>query len=177
MKAIFLALLLSTNLFGAAVITTSEAYKLNRASKLFRDLAVGTQLAGGGWVKGAWQYANQGGAANSDIVLKDEEGNPVILPQGALITDCLIDITAPVTAGAITSAVIGFSSNAVGDLKANTVAHTAGYNSTTKLDCIPVSTAATTIRMASEASLKMRIGSEALTGGKINLYVNYVLSE
>lgn len=176
MKTILLTLLLSANIFAATAITSEGAYKLNRSSKLFRDLSVGTRLSSGGWMKARWAYAVQGGAA-SDVTLVDDEGIAAKLPKGAIIQDCLIDVVTPVTAANVTSSSVAFSSNAVGDLKALAFSHVAGYNTSQRISCLPVGTAASSVKMTSEATLKMRIGSEPLTGGRINIYVNYVLSD
>ena len=174
MKKLLLALILSSSVFAATAIDESGAYKLNRSSKLFRDLGVGTQLSGGQWLKGQWSYAVSGGAANANLALLDHEGVAVKLPDNAIIQDCLIDVvTAPTSA--TSSGKIALSSNAVGDLKASAVAHTT-FLADTRVACIPVGTAATAIKMSSEATLRLLVGSEALTAGKINVWVNYVVS-
>lgn len=179
MKKFLLSLLVlaSADVFAFTALTSEGAFKLNRDSKLFRDLSVGTQISGGNWMRAIWAYNLQGGTANRDMVLQDPEGLPAVLPQGAIVTDCLIDVVTPVTASAVTSTSIAFNSNAVGDLKALAYSQTAGYTTAQRIACIPVGTAATAVKMASEATLKMRIGSEALTNGRINLYVNYVISD
>lgn len=169
-------LLLPSLVFGAAAITSSGAYKLNRASKLDRDLASGTKLldATQMGVKAQWDYSVSGGAASSDITLLDHEGRPVTLPAGAIITDCLIDVVTQPDSST-DSVKLAFSSSAVADLKA--AAFPTTYVTTSRIACIPEGTEANMIKMASEATLKMRVGSEAATAGKINIWVEYVLSE
>ena len=174
MKKFLLALVLSTSVFANTGIDESGAYKLNRSSKLFRDLGVGTLLSGGHWIKGQWSYATSGGAADANISLLDHEGVAVKLPANAIVQDCLIDVvTAPTSS--TSSGKIALSFSTVGDLKASSVAHTT-FQANTRVACIPVGTAATAIKATSEATLKLLVGSEALTAGKINVWVNYVVS-
>lgn len=174
MKKFLLTLIISFPLIGASVLSNNGAYELNRSSAVARKYALGTQLQGAGafGVKAQWDYAKSGGTG--DITLKDPEGNPVKLPNKAIITNCLIDVATQPTS-ATGSASIAISSKAVADLKAATFP--AGYTTTAPLACIPTGTQATMIKMASEATLKIRVGSEALTGGKINVWVQYVISE
>lgn len=174
MKKILLALLATAQIFGAAAITSSGGgYELNRASSLDRKYAVGTYLGNGPFgVKAVWDFAVSGGAANTDITLKDAEGVAVTLPTGAIIRDCLISVATQPTSST-SSASMAFSSKAVADLKAATVV--ASYTTTTPIVCLPVGTVGTMIKLASEATLKVRIGSEAATAGKINLWIEYVL--
>lgn len=177
MKTILLTLLLSANLFAFTAITSEGAYKINRSSKLFRDLSVGTQISGGQWMRARWAYVLQGGAATQDVILVDAEGLPAKLPANAIIYDCLIDVVTPVTAATLANVVVGFSSNAVADLKAMGGAVVNGVSTKQRVACVPTGSASTAVKMASEATLKLRIGSEALTGGRMDLFVNYVISE
>jgi len=174
MKKILLALLATTQIFGAAAITSSGGgYELNRASSLNRKYAVGTHLGNGPFgVRAVWDFAVSGGAANTDITLKDAEGVAVTLPTGAIIRDCLISVATQPTSST-SSASMAFSSKAVADLKAAAVV--ASYTTTTPIVCLPIGTVGTMIKLASEATLKVRIGSEAATAGKINLWIEYVL--
>lgn len=177
MKKMLIALLVAGSSFGALPVTSGGAYQIDRASKLNLDQKVGTNLynAQQFGMKATWNFADQGGAANSDLVLKDAQGIAAKLPTGAIIRSCLIDVvTQP--ASSTSSGKIAFSSSAVADLKAAALAHT-GYVAGTRYVCIPEGSVANMIKMASEATLKVRIGSEAVTAGKINIWVEYVLSE
>lgn len=179
MKKIFLALLVSCQLFAAAPVSENGGYELNRNGALNRKYAVGTALANGPFgAKAQYNFATQGGAANADIPLKDLDGQNVIIPTNAIITDCMIDVAIQ-PASATSSAKLALSSSAVGDLKAAALAHVTYVPSATgtTIACIPINaTHNTHIRMASDATLKIRMGSEALTQGKINVWVEYVLS-
>ena len=162
--------------FAASPLTSGQAYQLNRSSKLAADIQLGVNLrdAQQFGTKAQWSYAVSGGAANSDISLLDSEGRPVKLPAGAVITNCLIDVVTQPTS-ATSSGKLAFSSKAVADLKASSFV--AAYTTTLPLACIPTGTQATMIKLSSEGTLKVRTGSEALTGGKINIWVQYVLAE
>lgn len=171
---IFLALFLSANLFAATALNKSGAYKINRANKLFSDLRVGTLMSGGQWLKGQYSYSVSGGTAGL-ISLKDDEGQAVKLPSGAIIYDCVIDVlTAPTHVGGGTVGEIAIQSAAAGDLKVATA--TSSYTTASRIACTPTGTAASSIKMASETTLKIRSSSD-LAGGKINVWVSYVVSE
>lgn len=174
MKKLML-LLVAANLFAVTGIDENGAYQLNRTSRLARQLGVGTNLFGGHWLKAQYDFAVSGGALGTDITLLDHEGQPVKLPDNAIIYDCLIDVvTALTTADADGS--IAFSSNAVGDLKGTTLIYPGLRTAETRIACTPTGSASTAVKMSSEATLKMRTGSEAITAGKINIWVNYVVS-
>lgn len=168
-------LLLSTNLFAATMLSTNGAYEINRAGDVWAKYQAGTQLLSATQfgVKAQWSFADQGGAASSDLVLHDLFGQPVKLPAGSIITNCLIDVvTQPVSSTG--SGSLALSSKAVADLKAATFP--AGWTTTLPLVCIPIGTVGTMIEATSEMTLKIRTGSEALTAGKINVWVQYVIS-
>lgn len=174
-KLLLLGLMLALNLPAATAVDASGAYQLNRSSGLFNRLGVGSQLGAGGWLKGQWSYAVQGGGSSGDITLLDNDGRAAKLPDNAIIDDCIIEVvTTP--ASATLSGRLGFSSNAVGDLKALAVAHTT-YVADTRVACLPTGNITTAIKMGSEATLRMQMGSEAFTAGKINIWVSYVVGD
>lgn len=174
MKKFLLTLIISIPLMGASVVSNNGAYELNRSSAVARKYALGTNLQGAGalGVKAQWDFAKSGGASG-DLTLKDPEGNPVKLPTGAIITNCLLDVVTQPTSST-GSGSIAFSSSAVGDLKASQVVASWPIG---RQACIPTGSTGTMIKLASEAPLKIRVGSERLTAGKINVWVQYVLSE
>lgn len=176
MKSFLLGLLCSATLLAAPAVTPGQGLELNKRSVVDTKYASGTQLVNAAQfgTKGTWDFAVSGGAAATDIPLLDKAGRRVSLPTGAVITNCLIDVvTQP--ASSTGSASIAISSKAVADLKAATFP--ASYTTTLPIVCIPVGTVGTMIKTTSELQLKIRVGSEALTAGKINVWVQYVLSE
>ena len=174
-----LIMLASTSIFAAPALTNSGAYEFDRSGPVNRKYYLGTKLfdAQQFGVKGQWSFDNQGGAAGGILNLEDHDGQKVTLPNNAIIRDCLIDVVEPVTAGAVTSARISFSASEVGDLRANNLIIAGSYNAQGRIACIPVGTVGTMIKLESEAAIHMRIGSEALTGGKINVWLEYTLSD
>ena len=182
MKSLMLlAGLVSAMVFGASAVSTDGAYELNKRSAVDRKHSSGTKLydAQQFGAKAQWSYSALGGAANSVIQLRDHEGNPVKLPNNAIIRDCLIDIVEPVagTAAGDTTGRIGFSISEAYDLKALSTLKGAGYQAQARIACVPVGTVATMIKLESEGALSMQISSEALTAGKLNLWVEYTLSD
>lgn len=160
--------------FGNSPVTVNQAYQLNRMNKVAQDaqLGIAARTAGQIGVKATWTYSAT--RASGDVALLDLEGNPVKLPSGAIITNCLIDVVTQPTSST-GSASIAISSKAVADLKAATFI--ASYTTGSRIACIPTGTIGTMIKLASEATLKMRFGSESPTAGKINVWVQYALSE
>lgn len=176
MRLITVLMLVAMTGFAALPPTVNQAYNLNRASKANADAQAGTALRNAVQfgTKATWSYAIQGGAADSDLTLVDEERKAVKLPSGAIIRDCLIDVVTQPTSST-SSGSLAISSKSVADLKAATFV--ASYTTSSRIACIPVGTTGTMIKLSSEGTLKVRIGSEALTAGKINVWVQYVLSE
>lgn len=160
--------------FAAPALTSDGAYEIDKKDATARKYSQGTKLydAQQFGAKATWDFAVSGGAANTDIPLLDAEGKRVTLPTGAIVRDCLISVVTQPTSST-SSASAAFSSKAVADLKAATVV--ASLTTTTPIVCLPVGTVSTMIKTTSELTLKMRVGSEAFTAGKINVWVEYVL--
>ena len=137
---------------------------------------VGSKLvAVGKWTYSAYSaggltFPAQGGAVGS-FTMVDNDGNPCVIPQGAIVTKVYIDptISNPTSSG---SATIAFQIQSAGDLKAATA-----YTSfTALLDGIPANTEATAIKLTADQTLTMVVGTAALTGGTINVVVEYEMS-
>lgn len=173
MKKILVALLVTGGCFASLPVTSSGAYQINRASRLNQQQQVGTNLYNAQQlgVKGTWSFAADGGAVGT-ITLKDHEGNPVKLPNHAIIRDCMIDVVSALTTSA--SGTLAINSKAAGDLKAATAAASLSAG---VIDCVPVGTAATSIKLVDETTLGVTIATGAMTAGKINVWVEYALSE
>lgn len=186
-KTFLLVALLTSQLFGAAAIQPLVGgYELNRSGAVQRKYSLGTAIANGPFgVRGVWKFSDQGGAAGAVLKLHDSEGLNVTLPAGAVITNCLIDVPVLLTSSS-GSAKMSFSASGIGDLKAATfIGQFAGQASTLNLSsgvsskpsaCIPDGTTAAMIRLTSEGALQVGIGSEALTAGQVDVWVEYILS-
>lgn len=176
MKKFIFALLATGQLFAASVITDSGGgYELNRASTLNRKYSVGTHLANGTFgVKGQWSFAVSGGAASTDIYLLDAEGLRVSLPAKSIVTNCLIDVaTAPTAATTSGGATFLLKSNGE-SLKGLT--YNASLTTTAPIACTPTGSVGQMLKIASETFPVLRTTSEAMTAGKINVWLQYVLS-
>jgi hypothetical protein len=138
---------------------------------------LGTQISQGvvRLARANWSYSVQGGSSAADISLVDDEGKPFKLPNKAIIRSVLIDVqTAPTSVGAGASkASIALTAQTSGDLKA---AATVGTYSGLMAG-IPVGSAATSIKLTADRTLKLTATTQALTAGKMSVLVEYYLSE
>jgi hypothetical protein len=126
-------------------------------------------------LKGTYDFSVVGGSAGTAYNLKDTDGKDAKIPANAVITDCVIDVvTAPTSGGSATISIgTGIAATNV-DLKAATA-----YGSYSGLvACIPTGSAATMIKTSSEVTPALSIGAAAaLTAGKINVLLQYILSQ
>lgn len=155
-------------------------FKLNRGDDKYRPLQAGAQLVRRKkfCVKGVYDFAVQGGAIGSinlyDPVLGPSQ--PLVIPPSAIINKIMFDsITAPTSGGSATIALSSGQSSA--DLKAATA-----YTSFSGLlDGIPVGTAVSSVKIPASANLgvipQLTIAVAALTAGKINIHLEYYLSD
>lgn len=181
----FLVLILSLftmSLASAAGLsgTYGALFNFNHGQNFARDL-LGTKVMRDQVHDLVLQYdfAKDGGAISTKHNLRfpsDLGGSPsataATLPKGALVTGCYIDvITAGTTSASGTMALS--TGQAAGDLKAALAA--ASY--TGIVACIPVGTAATAIKLTADSVPYYAIATGALTAGKWNLHIQYVLSD
>lgn len=120
---------------------------------------------------GKYDFAVQGGATGL-INLLDSKGAALKVPANFVCTNVLIDrVTSP---GAITSGTISLGLNSTADVLAALAMTT--FDGTSLLAGIPVGTAATAIKIASEATLTATISTTALVAGKFYVSVEGYLS-
>jgi hypothetical protein len=153
--------------------TRSEKFLLNRMNSTASKVQLGTLLRNRkGTLKCIVDVANvnQGGAVGSHNLL-DEDGNAVVLPAGAIITQGYLDI---ITAFTSTSndGTIALNCNSAGDLLAAVDADT--KSGITAL--VPVGTAATMVKTTAERTLQYTVAVHALLTGKAHVFLDYVLS-
>lgn len=189
MKQLFmLALFTASQLFAHGAGTyNATGYELNRQSAVNRKYNVGTKLVDATQfgTRCTWKFSDQGGAAGTNLKLHDAEGVNCTFPAGTVFTNCLIDVPVLVTSST-TSGKVSLSASGIGDLKAATfiggapgqasVINVANGVSSKPLACIPDGTTANMIRLTSEGALQISIGSEALTAGQVDVWVEYILS-
>ncbi len=118
-----------------------------------------------------WKFSRDGGAMTTPINLKTVDGNPLKLPKGAIVSDCLLDFK---TAAQGATATLSFSTGqSAADLKsALAVASATGL-----VTCIPVGTAATSIKLTADRQPTLVIATAALTAGEVNVLIEYWLSD
>lgn len=116
-----------------------------------------------------YDFAVQAGAVGS-MNLVDEDGNAFVLPSGAIITQVYIDIiTACVSTG--NNGTIALKANAANDLLSAVDADTlSGVTAG-----VPTGTAATMVKCTADRAIVLSIATNALTAGKFDVYVDFVL--
>lgn len=123
-----------------------------------------------GAVQGHYSFAVSGGAVGA-ITLKDDDGAALKLPANAVITNVIIDVvTAPTSLGSATISVGAVSA-------ADLLAATAKASFTGKIQGLPDGAVANMIKLTAEKTLTITVGTAALTAGKFNVIVEYVVSE
>jgi hypothetical protein len=121
-------------------------------------------------VRGTYDFSVNGGAV-STISMLDQASSVIVLPNKAIITQVYIDIVTAMTSAGGTGT-IALTANSSGDLKAAVDADTLSGI----VAGIPVGTAATMVKCTADRTLSVAIATEALTAGKFNVFVEYVLS-
>lgn len=181
LSVIILSLFTVSFAHGAGLAGTYGAlFNFNHGQNFSRDL-LGTKVMRDQVhdVVVQYDFAKDGGAIITKKNLRfptDSGGSPsatsTTLPKGALVVGCYIDvITAGTTSASGTMALS--TGQAAGDLKAALAA--ASY--TGIVACIPVGTAATAIKLTADSVPYYAIATGALTAGKWNLHIQYVLSD
>lgn len=178
-ESLYLALILlalgASNVWALSASDVGNAeHKLNQASaQAMVETQLGTTLFREQihTLKATYDFAKQGGAVSA-IQLLGPDGKAAVLPKGAIVRDCLIDVlTAPTSGGGATIA-LG-TGQAATDLKAAT----AIGSYTGLVTCVPVGTAATAIKLTADRTPTATIATAALTAGKINVLIHYELSD
>lgn len=127
-----------------------------------------------GTIKCPYDFAVQGGAV-STILLKDDNGNPAILPNTTIITQVYFHI---ITAFSSTSndGTIALTANTSGDLLAAVDADTLPLVASHPGSGIPIGTAATMVILSAQRQLALEIATHAMLTGKANFFFDFVLS-
>lgn len=113
-----------------------------------------------------------GGSSTVAIKLKAVDGSNCELPNKSIVVDSLIDvITTPVTSGATN---ISFGT---GQSTTDIKGATAKASYTGLLAGVPVGTAATAIKMTADRIPIATVSGQALSTGKINVFLYYLLGD
>lgn len=178
--AVLLAVLLPVSAVAAFKTPAETRFLLNQGYGSTTQL--GTQLVDKKEhvLKAVFDHA-VAGVVSGSVNLKDVDGKDAVLPDNAIVTDCLIDVlTAPTTTLGTYDPQLRISTGqSSGDLKA--AAGLASYSGL--VACVPVGSAATSIKMTAQRTPTLTIvtastsSAQWLTGGKIAVFIKYLLSE
>jgi hypothetical protein len=124
-------------------------------------------------LRAVYDVAVLGGDSGSSYTLKDPEGGDATLPDNAVIRQVFIDTITAGTSGSGTPTISFGTSGGVTNLKAATTF--TGY--TGVIAGIPVSTAATAIKLSADSVVSAQVLSGSLSAGKIDLLIEYLISE
>jgi len=171
MKRLFLALLILLPIGAFSMITAEQEFALNRLSGTAQKYSLGTALAKTpNVVIGKYSFAVQGGAVGSVFLLRDlnDSTSRVTIPDNAVIKQVYTD-----TLTSLTNSSVSIGAVSTTDLVANSQAtYFTGVQAGT-----PINTAATMIKLSADKDVKLSISNVALTAGKINVYIEYVLGD
>lgn len=123
-------------------------------------------------VRAVWDFAVQGGAV-STLNLLDEQGNPCMIPKGAYVTNVVLDVVTACTTSASGTGSLGLLT------ATDLLAATAAASITGILAGTPVGTAATwkgPVTAVGGTQVTMGIATGALTAGKFNAMIEYVIA-
>ena len=155
------------------MISADKRFEFNRMNERSHRLSLGSILdRTPNVVRGRLDIAVQGGAVGSLNLLEDlnDTLSLIKIPDNAIITKVTVDIlTAMASAGNLGT--IALTSEGSGDLLAAVDADTLSG----LVAGIPVGTAATMIKMTAERTLLAEVAVEALTAGKIDVIVEFML--
>lgn len=141
--------------------------KMNSTAQKIRlgDLIEGQQ----GCLRATYDFSVLGGAVGT-VNLLDPSGNAATLPDKAIVTQVYIDEVTNVTSGG--SATIAIGLNTTTDL----IGATAIASFTGIIAGTPTGTAATMVKATAARTITATIGTAAVTAGKLEVFIEYVVS-
>jgi len=126
-----------------------------------------------------YSFALDGGAINSAGVklrVPASHGGAAApsatLPKGAIVIGCYIDVITALTTSASGTMALG-----TGASQTDILGATAASSYTGIVACTPTGTAASAIKLAADVTPKFTIATGAITAGKFNLHIQYLLSD
>jgi hypothetical protein len=123
-----------------------------------------------GVLTAVYDFAALGGAVG-DILLIDDAGNPAVLPDDAVVVRSYVEaITALDSAGDTATAALKLQ--AAGDILAATAQADLGAG--VFVEGLQDGYAGTFLKLTAERQLKLTVGTEALTAGKLRVYLEWV---
>lgn len=153
-------------------LTTTQQDTFNHMNGISYNHKLGAKLSQSlGCMVGTYDFSKQGGAVGS-FALKDKDGNSVKLPANALALNAFAVVRTAATSGG--SATIAITLESAGDLLAATAV--ASFSAAAKIQGVPdFGTLADSVLTTAERTLTATVAVAALTAGKVDVYVFYVL--
>lgn len=143
---------------------------LNKMNSTAQKIRLGTLLEGQkGCLRCTYDFAVQGGAVGT-VDLVDPDGNDATLPDNAIITRVFIDEVTNVTSGG--AATIAIGANTTTDL----LGATAIASFTGIIAGVPDDAVGNMVKLTADRTLTATIATAAVTAGKLEIFVEYVLS-
>lgn len=127
-------------------------------------------------LRGRWDFDSQGGNSTAVIPLEDPEGASVVLPEDAIVTNTFVEVLTSVTAGA--GSTVKFS---VGSSQDPTVLLSASVLPAAGL-FLQGSQGGSVVQFyknsgTADSTLVLKTSINTPTAGKVNVFVEYILSE
>lgn len=155
------------------MITAAKKFLLNKGVTNAPSVKLGDELSKEKNVVKCVYDFSVGGGDVGDIELKDMDGKSVVLPDNAIVTHAFAHILTTCTSGG--AATVAVKSEGAGDIMAATAV--ASLTAGAFIDGVPANTAATVKLMSADRTVKATIAVAALTAGKLNVFITYVLSD
>lgn len=159
------------------MITRSRKFYLNRMNSVASKVQLGTLLRNRkGVLKGIYDVSADAtlGAVGAHNLL-DDDGNPLVLPLGAIITQVYFHIVTAFTSTG-NNGTVALTGNSSGDLLAAVDADTLPLSASHPGSGVPIGTAATMVILTAERTLKAEVATNALLTGKMHVFCEFVLS-
>jgi len=177
MKKLIFTLLLAP-LIAFAVLPDATKYALDHSSGPALKYGLGTQLSNTrNLAVGKYSYAVQGGAVGNISLLNDLNAgnvasNYTTIPDNAIIQNAWVDVLTQPTSSSAASIKVELVND--GDI----LGSTAKASFTGMLQGIPdAATIGDWIKLSADKVLKIEVVTTALTAGKFNVYIEYILGD
>lgn len=158
----------------ALPLPADVAFMLNQGNVNYAPLKLGDQIVLNKvqTVRCSYTASVQGGSTVATKTLKATDGSDCVIPDNAIIIKVLVDVVTTMVGPSATLS-LGVLPGGATVLKASTaVASFTGI-----MDGTPAYTAATAVKTTANVSPVLTVGTAALTSGKFNVFISYVLSE
>lgn len=148
-------------------------HQLNNSATAGPASRLGTQVVSNKvqLLKCTYTVATQGGTTAAAINMKAVDGTNCTLPAGAIVKQVITHVIAAVTSGGTSTVAIGAAAS--NDLQVATDKGSLTLNAL--IAGVPVSTAATMVRLSSAKEVKVTNATTALDAGTLETFIEYYL--